>query len=236
MHDPDFSREPSFRVMHSSLTTCRGRGLHSSVRQVLAKARMIGYPRLSPPWSANAGTQCRGEANPPACDGTFFGSPIAHRRASFVVAFISFSTTLDRSFLNIVLSSSPPDIQAIALRPSRPGAASGLLSAPPPLHGSLPIRVGTCGKPEPSSASLLKYDPSNIFACNKCTAAAGLKHVGSPRIEGERERALASRRERTADFRVGLSDHRAYFGTAVSLWLGALESTHTLGERLPEFS
>src|SRR5258708_21010802 len=63
-----------------------------------------------------------------------FGRAHPHR-CGHCIAFSngpSFSTTLDRSFLNIVLSSSPPDIQTVASRLSRPGS---LRQSDPPSSG-----------------------------------------------------------------------------------------------------
>jgi hypothetical protein len=47
--------------MHSSLTTCRGRGLHNNVRHVLAKAPDDWSCGLWTPWSANAGKRCHSQ-------------------------------------------------------------------------------------------------------------------------------------------------------------------------------
>jgi hypothetical protein len=131
----------------------------------------------------------------------------------------SFSTTLDLSFLNIVLSGAPLHVHAVALGPSRPRAArlAQCATCPPRLVASASWEVRS---PRAEQRIAFEYGPnfpSNMFARDECADAARLEtRQRRPRIEGPCETALARRRELTADFRVGLCDHQATFRTAVS--------------------
>src|SRR5262249_3901002 len=87
-------------VRHSSLTTCCGRRLHSSVRQVLTKVPDDWSSRTFA--ATDAGSQC----NTPA-GWNVLRRPRCALASSFVVVFI-LSTILDRSFLKSVLSIAPP--------------------------------------------------------------------------------------------------------------------------------
>ncbi len=96
---------------------------------------------------------------------------------------LSFSTTLDRPFLNIVLSRALPYVHAVALGPSHPRGARPRAMCYVPFTARYRYELG--GAVIPSGAAPRLWDdlgfPGNMLARNECADAFGLKHVGVAR-------------------------------------------------------